>query len=74
MITLDYSPGRLRSSLADILWFMPTRRRNINLELSQVLADIIIERALGRGLIEVEKGKRLSDTYLYETSDKENGS
>ncbi len=74
MITLDYSPGRLRRSLADILWFMPTRKRNINLELSQILADIIIERVVGRGLIEVEKGKGLSDTYLYETLDKEYGS
>lgn len=74
MMTLEYHPGRLRSSLADILWFIPTRRRNVNLELSQVLADIIIDRALGRELIKIEKGKRLSDTYTYEIGDKENGS
>jgi hypothetical protein len=66
IFNLQYNPRRLRSSrpiTAFLFSFSVFPNRNIELDFAQTLADIIVERAKRKNLIQLEQDNNLSDTY-----------
>ncbi len=60
----DYKRGYRLSPLSLFL-----DNRNINLELHQCLADLIINKAVLKGLVTVDKSKSLSDEYTLKVNE-----